>query len=78
MGSGHRKSFYHWKGVVETSDECLLLVKSSRALFEELRVRLEAAHTYETPELLALPIVEGAPNYMNWLAGNLRDFPKGE
>jgi periplasmic divalent cation tolerance protein len=72
------RSFYHWKGAVETSDECLLLVKSSRALFEELRVRLEAAHTYETPELLALPIVEGAPNYMNWLAGNLRDFPKGE
>ena len=72
------RSFYNWKGAVETSDECLLLVKSSRALFEELRVRLEAAHTYETPELLALPIVEGAPNYMNWLAGNLRDFPKGE
>jgi periplasmic divalent cation tolerance protein len=72
------RSFYHWKGAVETSDECLLLVKSSRALFEELRGRLEAAHSYETPELLALPIVEGAPNYMNWLEGNLRDFPKGE
>jgi periplasmic divalent cation tolerance protein len=66
------RSFYHWQGAVESAGECLLLIKSSRELFDAVRTRLEAAHSYEVPELLALPVVEGSPNYMNWLAANLR------
>ncbi|HLK69127.1 MAG TPA: divalent-cation tolerance protein CutA [Bryobacteraceae bacterium] len=65
------RSFYHWKGEIEAADECLLLIKSSRELFDAVRVRLESAHSYETPEVLALPVVDGAPNYMNWLTANL-------
>jgi periplasmic divalent cation tolerance protein len=65
------RSFYRWKGAVETADECLLLIKSSRSLFDSLRTRLEAAHAYEIPEVLAVPIVEGAKNYLDWLDLNL-------
>jgi periplasmic divalent cation tolerance protein len=62
---GH--SFYRWKGAIEEAQECLLVIKSSRDLFERLRIELEKAHTYEVPEVLALPVVEGSPNYLNWL-----------
>ncbi len=65
------RSVYRWQGAVESSDEFLLMIKSSRGLFDALRLALEAAHSYEVPEMLALPVVEGAPNYMNWLEGQL-------
>src|ERR1035437_6865411 len=67
MRSGHR-----WKGAVETSAECLVIVKSSRDLFASLTAVLEKAHSYGVPEALAIPIVDGAANYLNWLGANLR------
>jgi periplasmic divalent cation tolerance protein len=66
------RSYYRWKGVVEAADECLLVIKSSRELFAELSLALGAAHSYEVPEALALPILDGAANYLHWLGGNLR------
>jgi periplasmic divalent cation tolerance protein len=65
------RSFYRWKGAVESAGECLLLIKSSRERFEALRAALEKAHSYEVPEAIALPIVDGAANYMRWLDGSL-------
>jgi periplasmic divalent cation tolerance protein len=65
------RSFYRWKGAIEEADEWLLVIKSSRDLFDSLRAELEKAHTYETPEVVAVPIVEGAPNYLNWLEAEL-------
>jgi periplasmic divalent cation tolerance protein len=67
------RSFYRWKGAVESSDECLLLIKSSRPLLEQLRAVLEKAHTYEVPEVLALPVVAGAAPYLDWLQANLQE-----
>jgi periplasmic divalent cation tolerance protein len=64
-------SVYRWQGAVESAAECLLIIKSSRQLFEPLRLALEKAHAYDVPEVLALPVVDGAPNYMNWLEGQL-------
>jgi periplasmic divalent cation tolerance protein len=61
------RSFYRWKGVVEEADECMLVIKSSRDLFDRLRHELEKAHTYEVPEVVAVAIVAGAPNYLAWL-----------
>jgi periplasmic divalent cation tolerance protein len=68
----HIRSYYRWKGAIESADECLLIVKSSRELFGAMGEVLEKEHSYEVPELLALPVVEGAANYLNWLAANLR------
>lgn len=71
------RSYYRWKGAVESADEFLLIVKSSRALFEPLRAALEAAHSYEVPEAIALPVVDGAPNYLRWMGENLdKDGPR--
>ncbi len=60
-------SFYRWKGVIEQAEEWLLIIKTSRGCFDALRAELEAAHSYELPEVLALPVVAGSPNYLAWL-----------
>lgn len=65
------RSFYKWKGSIENSEEWQLVIKTSRSKFESLRSLLETAHSYELPELLALPIVDGSPNYLAWLDKDL-------
>lgn len=65
------RSFYRWKGKIEDSPEWLLVIKSSRGRFEGLRAALEKWHSYEVPEVIALPVVDGAKNYLNWMEGEL-------
>ncbi|MDQ6699724.1 MAG: divalent-cation tolerance protein CutA [Acidobacteriota bacterium] len=65
------RSFYRWKGVVEDASEWLLIIKTSRGRFDALRAALEQVHTYELPETLAIPVVDGSPTYLNWLKGEL-------
>jgi periplasmic divalent cation tolerance protein len=67
------RSFYRWKGALETGGEFLLLIKTSRSLFDALKIEIEKLHPYEVPEVIALPIVDGSENYLNWLGQNLRD-----
>ena len=67
------RSYYRWKGALDSSEEWLLLIKSSRDRFHELMAALEKAHSYEVPEVLALQVVDGAANYLNWIDGSLRD-----
>jgi periplasmic divalent cation tolerance protein len=67
------RSFYRWKGAIESGEECLLLIKSSRPLFGALKAALEKAHSYEVPEAIALPVVEGSENYLAWMEANLRE-----
>ena len=64
-------SVYRWKGEVESSPECLLIVKSSRELFGALQAAIARLHSYQVPEIVALPIVEGAPSYLEWLDASL-------
>ncbi len=68
---GGARSFYRWKGVIEESSEWLLLVKSRQDLFEKLRAEIVAQHSYEVPELLALPVSEGSPEYLSWMDSEL-------
>ncbi len=66
------RSFYRWKGEIESAVEFLLIIKTSRDLFPALRAEIEKLHPYEVPELLALPVLAGAENYLSWLESNLR------
>ncbi len=61
------RSVYRWRGAVEESGEWLVLAKSRRGLFGELRRRIAAAHSYELPEILACPVVDGEPDYLAWI-----------
>jgi len=65
------RSFYRWKGVIEDEQESLLVIKSSRALFDELRAEIEKLHSYEVPEVIAVPIVDGSEGYLEWLEREL-------
>ena len=65
-------SYYHWKGELESSEEFLLIIKTARDLFPALCAEMEKLHPYEVPELLALPVVAGAENYLSWFQANLR------
>lgn len=66
------RSFYRWQGAIESSEEWLLVIKTTREKFDALRTTLEKAHSYDIPEIVALPIVEGSTNYLNWIDGSLR------
>jgi periplasmic divalent cation tolerance protein len=66
-------SIYRWKGAIESSPEWVLIIKSSRERFDRLRARLEKVHSYEVPEVVALAVVDGSKNYLNWLETELGD-----
>jgi len=61
------QSVYHWKGAIEESAEWLLVIKTRRELFGPLAEALRALHSYEVPEIVALPIVAGSPAYLDWI-----------
>jgi len=65
------RSIYRWKGAVEDAQETLLVIKSSRALFNELRAEIEKLHSYEVAEVIAVPIVDGSEAYLEWLGREL-------
>jgi periplasmic divalent cation tolerance protein len=61
------RSIYRWKEQVEDASEWVLAIKSRRDLFAALRAEIEKIHSYETPEVIALPIVDGSETYLAWL-----------
>jgi periplasmic divalent cation tolerance protein len=65
------ESIYRWKGNVESAKEVLLVVKSSRARFAALEKAVKRLHSYDVPEIIALPIEKGSRDYLGWLAESL-------
>lgn len=65
------RSYYRWQGKLESGDEHLLLIKSSRELLPAVTAAIESAHSYEVPEVIALPIIDGSANYLAWLRSSL-------
>ena len=66
-------SIYVWKSEVQRDNETLLIAKSIRAKFDELEAAVRAIHSYETPEIIALPILAGSPDYLSWLSSCLAE-----
>ena len=67
------RSIYRWKDVVEDATEFVLVIKSRRDLFSALKSEIEKIHSYELPEAIALPIVDGSEAYLSWLD---RELPR--
>ena len=61
------ESVYRWEGKIERQSEILLLAKTTRAKFAELEREVRALHSYDTPEIIAVPVVEGSTPYLDWL-----------
>ena len=61
------QSIYRWKGKVVKAQEALLILKSTRPRYRALEKAIKAMHTYETPEILALPVKVGLDQYIGWV-----------
>ncbi len=61
------QSIYVWKGEVQREAEVLILAKTTKENFAEVEREVRAIHSYETPEIIALPIVKGSASYLEWL-----------
>lgn len=61
-------SIYTWEGAVQQEDEWQLLIKTDLARFSALETRVRQIHSYEVPEIIALPILAGSEAYLNWIA----------
>jgi periplasmic divalent cation tolerance protein len=61
------ESVYRWQGKVERQAEVLLIAKTTRGKFDELEREVRALHSYDTPEIVAVPIITGSAPYLEWL-----------
>jgi periplasmic divalent cation tolerance protein len=66
-------SIYRWKGRVESAKEFLLLIKTSRKRFGAVAAEVKRLHSYDVPEIIALPIVKGSAKYLAWISESVRD-----
>lgn len=60
-------SVYRWEGEVREDREVLMMIKTRRNLFAAVRDAVLAAHSYDTPEVIALPVTEGSKSYLAWI-----------
>ena len=61
------RSFYRWEGETKNAPECVVMIKSRRDLFPRLREAIGQIHSFEIPEVIALPVVDGSDAYLKWL-----------
>ena len=61
------KSVFKWKGEVCKENEALLIVKSKASVFKKLEERVKKLHSYEVPEIIAIPIEAGLKDYLKWV-----------
>lgn len=66
------QSVYQWQGAIEQAAEITLMIKTTQARYAELEAAIVELHPYEVPEIIALPVVEGLPAYLNWITAETR------
>lgn len=74
--SGPVESIYRWQGRVESAAEWQCWIKTTRDRYAEVEQAIRGLHPYEVPEILAMPVVEGQVDYLQWLERSLvKDGP---
>jgi periplasmic divalent cation tolerance protein len=66
------ESVYRWEGQIERSPEILLLAKTTQDRFAELEQAVRSLHSYQTPEIIALPVTAASTPYLNWLTSEVK------
>ncbi len=61
------RSIYSWQGKVEDDSEVLMIMKTRQDLFEDLSAKIKELHSYDVPEIIALPIIMGSKEYLAWI-----------
>jgi len=62
------RSIYRWKGVIEDASEIPLSIKTTADRYPALEAAIRASHPYELPDILAIPVAYGLPDYLGWIA----------
>ncbi len=65
-------SVYRWQGNVEQANESLLFIKTTREAYPQLEAAIKEHHSYQTPEIIALPVEAGMAGYLDWLNASVR------
>ena len=65
------ESIYRWQGEIQRAKEILLVVKTTKTRFDELETQVRAIHSYETPEVVAVPVTDASTPYLKWLLSEL-------
>ncbi|MGB7712243.1 MAG: divalent-cation tolerance protein CutA [Microcoleus sp.] len=65
------RSIYAWQGEIHSAAEWQLVIKTDLAKFEDLKTKVRAMHSYEVPEIIAIPIVAGSEAYLDWLGQSI-------
>lgn len=66
-------SVYRWQGEIERAEEIPLLIKTTVARYAVLEVAIRRLHPYELPEIIAVPVARGLPDYLNWVAAETQE-----
>ena len=66
------QSVYRWKGRVESAKEFLLIIKTTQSRFAKLKAEVKRLHSYDVPEIIALPIAAGGIDYLNWISESVK------
>ena len=66
------QSIYRWEGKIADEREFLLVIKSARELFPEIQAAVSKLHSYATPEIICLPIIDGSENYLRWVSDSVK------
>jgi periplasmic divalent cation tolerance protein len=61
------ESMYHWRGEIETAREVPVVIKTRQALYGAVEAAVKAAHPYELPEIIAVPVIHGLAGYLDWI-----------
>ena len=70
--AGEVRSIFHWQGAISRETETLLIMKTQMSCFEPLSRRVKELHSYQVPEIIALPILSGTPDYLSWIRDSTR------
>lgn len=65
------RSIYTWQGEIHSAAEWQLVIKTDLAKFEDLKTKVRAMHSYEVPEIIAIPIVAGSEAYLDWIGQSI-------
>jgi periplasmic divalent cation tolerance protein len=64
------QSLFWWQGKIDSSEEVLLVLKTKKVLFKKVSAKVKSLHSYQTPEIIALPIVDGSDDYLSWIGSS--------
>ena len=67
------QSFFHWQGKIDQAKESLMILKTKKSLLKDLTSFVQMYHSYDVPEIIAIPIIGGSDDYLNWINAETLD-----